>query len=793
MTNDKSIPEFFQNRNLKLILFGGKGGVGKTTMAAAAAMQLARSFPTEKKVLVISTDPAHSLSDSFNHPIGDKITAISYGSESKVQSPKFSRQWAVGSGQRAVGREQPNDGRRPNDYRMTAKPNDPSEIRYTVPTGYLTGQANDQCLMTNLYARELDASKLLEKFKQKNDAVIKKLAERGTYFDQQDIADFFNLSLPGMDEVMAIIEMADLLRKGAYDVLIVDTAPTGHTVRMLTLPEQMLKWVEVMDLMQQKHRYMAVHFTGKKYIKDECDIFLEDLSSDIERVKKLLSNRETTRFVPVMIPEPMSIYETKRLISSLEKIHVPVKEMIVNRIAPNNDCAFCRSRREDQKQHLIEIEAAFSKCDLVKVPLFPEEIRGVGGLRSMADYLMGVAIPSKSLKKIREDKTPRSCLALNPELEFVLFGGKGGVGKTSLASAAAIHLAQHNPEKKVLVFSTDPAHSLSDCFGIEIGDEITPISVGSRQWVGDRGQRAEGSGQSSVSRDEESKPNETFDRNESAFRTQHSAFRTNLFALEIDADRLWANFKEDFKKNIEGVFDNFLASGTDIKFDREVMTEILELAPPGLDEIMSLDTIMDLRNDEEFDVFVLDTSPTGHLLRFLELPDLVREWLKAFFRLLLKYKGVVRLTGAAEKALALSKNVRRIQEALVDSQKTAFVAVTIPEAMGLLELERLLWSLEKGEISCEHIVINMVVPQTECDFCSSKRAEQITYIEKIHFKFPTRTIPKIPLFPHEVRGIGDLNKIVEIMFDDDKYDELIKSHISPPLVGGDKGEGDISD
>jgi len=133
--------------------------------------------------------------------------------------------------------------------------------------------------------------------------------------------------------------------------------------------------------------------------------------------------------------------------------------------------------------------------------------------------------------------------------------------------------------------------------------------------------------------------------------TGHRTVR-NLFALEIDADSLWTSFKEEFKKGIEEVFDGFLAKGTDIKFDREVMTEMLELAPPGLDEIMALDTIMDLRNEGEFDIFVLDTSPTGHLLRFLELPDLVREWLKAFFRLLLKYKGVVRLTGAAEKGLS---------------------------------------------------------------------------------------------------------------------------------------------
>ena len=72
------------------------------------------------------------------------------------------------------------------------------------------------------------------------------------------------------DEVFSV-----MIKKGTYGNLIVDTAPTGHTVRMLNLPEQMLKWVEVMDLMQRKHHYMFTHFSGKKYVKDECDIFLE--------------------------------------------------------------------------------------------------------------------------------------------------------------------------------------------------------------------------------------------------------------------------------------------------------------------------------------------------------------------------------------------------------------------------------------------------------------------------------------------------------------------------------------
>jgi len=352
--------------------------------------------------------------------------------------------------------------------------------------------------------------------------------------------------------------------------------------------------------------------------------------------------------------------------NSLEKIHVPVKEVIINRVAESEGCLFCRSKREDQKEPLIEIEDLFSKYDLVRVPLFSNEIRGVGGLNRMADYLLGIPVPSSPLKTIQTVEEPASCLTLNPDLEFVLFGGKGGVGKTSLAAAAALHLARRNPGKKVLLFSTDPAHSLSDALIQPIGDKITEVerAEGSLRpggaYAPEGGQRAEEGGQSTIN-NQQSKmqgPKSKVQGPKSAGRNQtpdighRTSDSPNLFALEIDADELWASFKEEFKKGIEEVFDGFLAKGTDIRFDREVMTEMLELAPPGLDEIMALDTIMDLRNEGEFDIFVLDTSPTGHLLRFLELPDLVREWLKAFFRLLLKYKGVVRLTGSSGKGLS---------------------------------------------------------------------------------------------------------------------------------------------
>jgi arsenite-transporting ATPase len=735
-----SAPEYFKNKELQLIIFGGKGGVGKTTMAATAALQLSRSYHKDKKVLVVSTDPAHSLSDSFDTSVGDKITPIEYRSKSEVQvtesdvrSPMSNVQspGAVVSDQwSAFGREGP------------------------TPRGVVTADEKNSTFDTNLFALELDASRLLEQFKQENGPVIKELADRGTYFDKEDISEFFNLSLPGMDEVMAIIEMANLLRSGEYQVIVLDTAPTGHTLRMLALPEQMQRWVEVMDLMQHKYRYMATHFAGRKYKKDQCDLFLGRLSSDIDRVRKLLTRQKSTRFIAVTIPEPMSLYETKRLVKSLEGMDIPVKEMIVNRVEDEDGCDFCCSRKEAQRQTLAEIEESFSGYGLTKVPIFPTEIRGVKGLIRLADFLMGSPRSVEVAKASEGYEMPSTRLALQPDLELIIFGGKGGVGKTTIASAAALHLAKERPQNKVLLFSTDPAHSLSDAFDQSIGDKITPIEYSAKSEV--RSPKSEGQrGTSNVQSQEKDSTLEL---------GPWTSDNTNLFALEIDPVRLFDDFRREFRDSIEEMFDRFLSNKIDIKFDREVMAELLTLAPPGLDEIMGLDRIMELREQEEFDIFVLDTSPTGHLLRFLDLPDMVREWLKAFFRLLLKYRGVVRLTGAAEKALAISKNVRRIQETLVDPQRTAFVAVTIPEAMAVVELERLAGALENVQIPCEHIVVNMVISKTYCPFCSSKRGEQQGYMNKIRSEFPNRIIAEAPLFSKEVRGISDLNKIGEVIF-----------------------------
>jgi len=666
----EQVSTFLSNPDLRFILFGGKGGTGKTTAAAAAALHFAWQRP-DQKVLLVSTDPAHSLSDSLACAVGGEIAPVAG--------------------------------------------------------------------VANLFALALDAAALLAEFKRQNGTVMRLIAERGTYFDREDIASLFELSLPGIDETMAIIKIMHLMREGNYDLVILDTAPSGHTTRLLALPGHMEQWLRVMDMMLGKHRFMTKRFRGR-YVPDETDHFLQTFGSDAKRIRDLLRDTRATEFVPVVNPEAMSIYETETLIQALDEGNIPVRSVILNRVlggkqgssASLGACPFCQARYRNQAPYRQEIAAKFARHNLVTMPLFPREVRGVAALAAFAELLfnstsaplhLGPSAPqhhNATAQEVPAGSLPSAGLAdlLGLDLRLLLFGGKGGVGKTTLAAATALAMTQREPGKKILVFSTDPARSLPDSLGCAIGDQPTPVPGAS-----------------------------------------------GLYAMQINAEARLAELKQRYAEEINEVFDSFLgSSGIDVAFDRDVMLEFISLTPPGLDEVVALISLVDLLEADTYDRYVLDTAPTGHVLRLLEMPELAIDWFKTFLRLLLKYRGVVTLTKTAQLMMGMLRGVRKVREHLLDAQKTEFVAVTIPEAMGLFETERFLAALEQMQIPCRHLVVNMVMPPTECDFCLARRAEQQSYIRALPEKFSQYTISQLTLFPYEIRGLSGLQEVGDVLY-----------------------------
>jgi len=310
---------------LKLILFGGKGGVGKTTCAVSTGLYLAKDF----KTLIISTDPAHSLSDSLGQKIGDEIKKV-----------------------------------------------------YPCAKTFGVG-AKD---IKNLSALEISAEAALSKFKVEHEDEIKKILDTATYLDQEDIDSIFTLPIPGIDEIMGFKAIVDFIDEARFDKYIVDTAPTGHALRLLTLPELLDDWIKVMAKMRWKYRYMVETFAGK-YKPDEGDDFLFKMKKTVKKIESLLKDQSRCEFIAVTIPEDMAILETERLLNSLYSYGINVKQLVVNNVLEKGDCAFCKERRKEQEKHINQIRKKFSNLKMTILPLQPREVKGINALNNFKDIL----------------------------------------------------------------------------------------------------------------------------------------------------------------------------------------------------------------------------------------------------------------------------------------------------------------------------------------------------------------------------------------------------------------------
>ena len=661
----------------RYFFFGGKGGVGKTTSASATALYLLKHAKPYEHILLFSTDPAHSLSDSLEKQIGNQLVEVAHN--------------------------------------RTAK----------------------------LFAFEMDSKVALEDFRSRHAKVLTEIAERGTLLDEADIKDLLNLSLPGLDEVMALFELSELDRSAKYAKIVIDTAPSGHTTRLLRLPEVFARMVVALDRLAEKHRFMIAQFVRRKAVADDVDHFLNDLDDRIGRVKALLHSKQTS-FSLVTIPESMSVRETERYAESLQGEGVVVSELIINRIEEEHDgCKFCHQRVVAQQRWLQELSSSFKELRQHRVPLLSEEVRGVKSLK-----LLGEQIWEPCTTKVKKAKTPlgqRFVQTTSSESDFEfaerriwIFGGKGGVGKTTAASATAIRLAKLNPKKKILLFSTDPAHSLSD----SLNEKIGPLR-------------------------------------------KRVAELKNLDAMEIDPGKWFVDLKQRYRKWTDDLFDSIAGSSRlEIKFDREAMRELVELTPPGIDEIAALGTIADLVDHDSYHTIVLDTAPTGHLIRFLELPEIALAWVRSFIKLLLKYQNIVRATPVAEELVALSKSIKRVLALLTNPELCEFVGVAIPERMSLEETVDLFGSLRNLKIPAHRLLINGVVPAeaaASCSFCNARRKFQLSVLKNFREKVgKSLELFTAPLGEKDINGKQALvEHFASWRFLDQKLNPELQRRVSP--------------
>jgi len=301
--------------------------------------------------------------------------------------------------------------------------------------------------------------------------------------------------------------------------------------------------------------------------------------------------------------------------------------------------------------------------------------------------------------------------------QVVFFGGKGGVGKTTCSAAFA--LAASRGGKRVLLVSTDPAHSTSDIFERRIGAserELLP----------------------------------------------------NLCAIEIDADRESARYVEEVKRDIERIFSPAVIRQAHRQID-------MAAASPGLAEVALLDRMIDLivEREQVYDLVVFDTAPTGHTLQLLRMPEAMTTWIQALVKHRRALLEIDRGSGdeqatpvSADPILAAlerrHERLAHLRARVTDRGCTSFVLVTIPERLAIEETVRAAELLGDTHVDIGGLVVNRILPDgLEGEFYASRKAQERGYLDEIARRFPRLRRFEVRQLARDVYGLGPLALVSE--------------------------------
>jgi arsenite-transporting ATPase len=320
------------------------------------------------------------------------------------------------------------------------------------------------------------------------------------------------------------------------------------------------------------------------------------------------------------------------------------------------------------------------------------------------------------------EKSARQFYQENPHLKYIFFGGKGGVGKTVMAGAAALWIA--NQGKRTLLASTNPVHSLSGLLDQDVFGAPTPV---------------------------EGVP--------------------NLEAYEIDTKSTIEKSKIELTQKIE-----WFLKYADIKTKADEFVESATMNP-AFEESAMFENMIDLMFDDEYEAYVFDTAPTANARRLLGMSSVYGMWVNKMMQSREEAKSLKELLSYSRKEekdplmdylVNLRERMEKAKELLTDADKTSFFFITLPEALPIAVIKRFInWFKEFG-IPVGGVVVNLLIDKTTVDenapeFVRNRIAMQDAYMKEIEESFPdTRAI--VPLFETEVRGVQMLERTAEYLF-----------------------------
>jgi len=318
----------------RVLFFIGKGGVGKTTGSAAVSVTLSKKG---YKTMIVSIDPAHNLGDVFEVKLNDK----------------------------------------------------PKQIA------------------ENLYAMELDMEKLIKAYLKRLEENLKHMYRYLTVINLEKYFEVLRFS-PGIEEYATLEAIREILQRGEeWDIIIFDTPPTGLTLRVLALPEIALIWtkklIEIRKKILEKRRAIENIQGERKFViegeeyklpsREEEDPVMKELEqykAEIAFVRGVITSPKKTSVIAVMNPEMLALYETERAYEALRKFKIPFNLVVVNKVIELEEgVPRIRVKMETQRKVLEEIGKKFKGIDIVTVPMFEEEPRGLEWLEKVGGLIIG--------------------------------------------------------------------------------------------------------------------------------------------------------------------------------------------------------------------------------------------------------------------------------------------------------------------------------------------------------------------------------------------------------------------
>lgn len=481
-----------------------------------------------------------------------------------------------------------------------------------------------------------------------------------------DLASVLDTIPPGADELISLIKILELVESRSEGIdfqrVVVDCAPTGHTVRLLAFPDFLDSFLAKALSLRKKLNAASgvVNAVSKVLLKDRKVDVNATLDAASERVEKyrtrmvelsdILRDPSRAEFVVITIPTVMAVEETKRLIDTLYNDGIWVRHAVANMIVPSDDGAlqeaYLNRLRTGQARELAfateELGDEFG-LEITPVFRFDTEVRGVFALRAL-----GMTAFTESRTKAYGGLFDASRSG-GESAQFAFAAGKGGVGKTSVSCTMGVALADRG--LRTLVISTDPAHSLGDSLDMSFAGG-KPVLVENTNGL--------------------------------------------LYGMEIDTKAEVEKFKAIVRATVA---EQNKGVGADIARNLGLadFADLLDNTPPGLDEALGLSALLDLVKSAEFDRVIIDTAPTGHCLRLLRFP----EFLDGFFGKVIKLKkrldstlGSLRnvfsrpgtgdvIDSATYKLGEYRDSMKMLRDLIMDGERTQFVCVTIPTGLAM--------------------------------------------------------------------------------------------------------------